>query len=69
MDIVYQFSIRFRRSVAAEAQLGLHSIATMQLRSVMSLLGEETFMDSYLLLIGAAIVPVVLIIALDWVDS
>jgi len=26
-------------------------------------------MDSYLLLIGAAIVPVVLIIALDWVDS
>jgi len=41
----------------------------MQLRSVMSLLGEETFMDSYLLLIGAAIVPVVLIIALDWVDS
>jgi len=26
-------------------------------------------MDSYLLLIGAAIVPVVLIIALAWVDS
>jgi hypothetical protein len=30
---------------------------------------EITFMDSYLLEIVAVVVPVVLIVALEWVDS